>query len=76
MTSIPKPQLGFRDGSVIKDPPSNAGDSGSMPASGRSPGGGNGNPRQYSYLENPTDRGAWLQSMGLKESDRTAHALS
>ena len=37
----------------------NIGDTGSVPGSGRSPGGGNGNPLQYSCLENPTDRGAW-----------------
>ena len=36
-----------------------AGDLGSIPVSGRSPGEGNGNPRQYSCLENPMDRGAW-----------------
>ena len=36
-----------------------AGDSGQIPGSGRSPGGGNGNPLQYSCLENPMDRGAW-----------------
>ena len=36
-----------------------AGDPGSIPGSGRSPGGGNGNPLQYSCLENPMDRGAW-----------------
>ena len=35
------------------------GDAGSIPGSGRSPGGGNGNPLQHSCLENPTDRGAW-----------------
>ena len=34
-------------------------DAGSIPGSGRSPGGGNGSPRQYSFLENPMDRGAW-----------------
>ena len=44
---------------VVKNPPANTGDSGSIPGSGRSPGGGNGNPLQYSCLENPTDRGAW-----------------
>ena len=44
---------------VVKNLPANAGDSGSMPESGRSPGEGNGNPFQYSYLENPMDRGAW-----------------
>ena len=36
-----------------------AGDMGSIPGSGRSPGGGHGNPLQYSCLENPMDRGAW-----------------
>ena len=36
-----------------------AGDRSSIPGSGRSPGGGNGNPLQYSCLENPMDRGAW-----------------
>ena len=48
------------------------GDTGLIPGSGRSPGGGHGNPLQYSCLENPMDRGAWwLQSTDLKESDRT-----
>ena len=37
-----------------------AGDAGSIPGSGRSPGGGHGNPVQYSCLENPMERGAWL----------------
>ena len=37
----------------------NAGDTGSIPGSGRFPGGGRGNPLQYSCLENPMDRGAW-----------------
>ena len=45
---------------VIKNPPVNAGNRyGSIPGLERSPGGGNGNPLQYSYLENPKDRGAW-----------------
>ena len=44
---------------VVKNPPANAGDLGSVPGSGRSPGGGNGNPTQYSCLENPMDGGAW-----------------
>ena len=47
---------------VVKNPPANAGDQrdvGSNPGSGRSPGEGNGNPLQYSCLENPMDRGAW-----------------
>ena len=49
-------------GAVVKNPPANAGDkrdAGSIPESGRSPGGGHGNPLQYSCLENPMDRGAW-----------------
>ena len=47
---------------VIKNPPAIAGDIrdlGSIPGSGRSPGRGHGNLLQYSYLENPMDRGAW-----------------
>ena len=47
---------------VVKNLPANAGDArdtGSIPGSGRSLGGGNGSPLQYSYLENPMDRGAW-----------------
>ena len=46
---------------MVKNPPSNAGeliDAGLIPGSGRSPGGGHGNPLQYSFLENPKDRGA------------------
>ena len=47
---------------MVKNPPANAGDSGGeglIPRSGRSPGVGNGNPLQYSCLENPMDRGTW-----------------
>ena len=44
---------------LVKNPPANAGDMVSIPGVGRSPGGGNGNPLQYSCLENPMDRGAW-----------------
>ena len=51
--------LDFPGDSVIKNPPDNAGDLGLNPGSGRSPEGGNGNPLQYSCLENPMDRGAW-----------------
>ena len=53
---------GFPGGSVVKNPPANAGDagdSGSISESGRSPGEGNGNPFQYSCLGNVMDRGAW-----------------
>jgi len=51
---------------VVKNPSANAGDTrntSSIPGSGRSPGEGNGNPLQYSCLENPMDRGAW-QAVG------------
>ena len=47
---------------MVKNPPANAGDirdMHSISGSGRSPGGGNGDPLQYSCLENPMDRGAW-----------------
>ena len=47
---------------VVKNTPASVGDvrdTGSVPGLGRSPGGGRGNPLQYSYLENPMDRGAW-----------------
>ena len=51
--------MGFPSGSDGKESACNAGDSGSIPESGRSPGEGNGYPLQYSCLGNPTDRGAW-----------------
>ena len=51
--------LVFPGGSVAKSPPDSAGDVGSIPGSGRSPGEGNGNPFQYSHLENSMGRGAW-----------------
>ena len=44
---------------MVKNLPANAGDSGSIPELGRSPGEGNDNQLQYSCLGNPTDRGAW-----------------
>ena len=44
---------------MVKNLPANARDAGLIPGSGRSPGGGNGNPLQYSCLENSMDRGAW-----------------
>ena len=52
---------GLPGGTVVKNPPANAGDAGdagSIPGSGRSPGEGNGNPLQYSCLKNSMDRGA------------------
>ena len=51
--------MGFPGGSVVKNPRASAGDVGSVPGSGTSPGGGNGHLLQYSCLENSTDRGAW-----------------
>ena len=51
--------MGFSGDSVVKNLPANAGDVGSIPGSGKSPGEGNGNPSQYSCLENAMDRGAW-----------------
>ena len=58
---------------IGKESACNAGDPGLIPRWERSPGGGNGNPFQYSHLENPMDRGSGrLQSMGVtKESDTT-----
>ena len=60
---------------MVKNPPANAGagkDVGLIPGSGRSPGEGNGNPLQYSCLENPWTEGlSGLQSMMLQESDMT-----
>ena len=50
---------GFPGGSEVKASASSAGDPGSIPGSGRSPGEGNGTPLQYSCLENPMDREAW-----------------
>ena len=52
-------KLGFPSGSDNKVPTCNAGDPGSIPGLGRSPKEGNGNPLQYSCLENPMDRGPW-----------------
>ena len=51
--------MGFPGGSDGKEFDCNAGDPGSSPGSGRYPGEGNDNPRQYPCLENPMDRGAW-----------------
>ena len=51
--------MGFPGGSVVKNPPANAGDTGLIPGLGKSPGEGSGNPFQYSCLKNSMDRGAW-----------------
>ena len=62
----------FPGGAVVKNPPANAGDAGDMgliPGSGRSLGGGNGNPLQYSFLDKSMDRGAWLTTVhGVSKS--------
>ena len=67
-----KPRVGFLGGSVVKNLPANAGDgrdSSSIPGSGRSPGIGNGNTLQYSFLENPMGRGAWWAAVhGVSKS--------
>ena len=67
---------GFPSGAVVNNLPANAGDTrdiGLIPGLGRSPGGGHSNPLKYSCLENPMDRGAWLD---CKESDATEHTQS
>ena len=60
---------------VVKNPSASAGDktdTGSIPGLARSPGGGNGNPLQYSCLGNPMDRGAWqIIVHGVAELDKT-----
>ena len=61
--------MGFPGGTVVKNLPDNAGDAGSIPGSGRSLGGGNGNPLQYYCLENSMDRGAqWATVLGFVKS--------
>ena len=59
---------------MVKNSPANAGearDAGSIPRSGRSPGGGNGNPLQYSCLENPMDGGVWQATVHWVAKSRT-----
>ena len=64
---------GFTDGSVVKNPPANAGDIGSIPESGRPPRVGDGNPLQCSCLGNPMDRGTWWAAVhGVTELDTTS----
>ena len=59
-------EKGFPGGSEGKMSVCNAGDPGSIPGLGQSPGEGNGNLLQYSCLENPTDRGAWLATVQVR----------
>ena len=71
LLAICKSSLGFTGGSEGKASASDAGDLGSIPGSGRSPGEGNGNPLQYSCLENPMgEEPCGLQSTG---SQRVGH---
>ena len=71
--------MGFPGASAVKNLPISAGDAGdirdlgSISGSEKSPGGGNGDPLQYSCLKNPMDRGAWRTSIhgAAKESDTT-----
>ena len=63
--------LSFPHNSVSKESACNAGDPGSIPGLGRSPGEVNGNPLQYSCLENPMDRGAWLATVHGIANSRT-----
>ena len=65
---------------VVKKPPANTediGDTGLIPGSGRSPGGGHGSPLQYSCVENPMDRGAWRATVhGIAKSRTRLKRLS
>ena len=63
--------MGFPGSSVVKNTPANAGDAGLIAGWGRSPGEGNGNPLQYSGLENPMDRGAWQAIVHIIAQDQT-----
>ena len=72
--------MGIPGGSVVKNPPANAGDArhvGLTPGSGRSPGGGNGTPLHYSCLKNPMNGGAWwatVQRVTKSLTGLTEHA--
>ena len=63
--------MDFRGGSDGKVSACNAGDTGLIPGSGRSRGEGNGNPLQYSCLENPMDRGAWWATVNGVAKNQT-----
>ena len=61
--------LDFPSGTIVKNPPANAEDAASIPGWERSPGEENGNPLQYSCLDNPIDRGAWQATvLGVTKS--------
>ena len=65
--------MGFPGGSAVKNPPANAGDVDLIPGLGRSPGGGHGNPLQYSCLENPYGQRSLVgySPLDSEESDTT-----
>ena len=68
--------MGFPGGSDGKESACNVGDLGSIPRSGRSPGKGNGYPRQYSCLGNPMDRGAeWAKVHEITELNKTEQLM-
>ena len=69
--SLPKCVQGFPGGSVVKNLPAKAGNTGLIPRSGISPGEAHGNPFQYSCLENPMDRGAWQATLHGVTKSRT-----
>ena len=56
---------------MVKNPPANARDAGSIPGVGKSPGGGNGNPLQYSWLKNSMEREAWWATVHEVTKSRT-----
>ena len=68
---------GFPGASAVKNLPANSGDVGLIPGLGRPPGEGNGNPLQYVFLGNPTDRGAWQTIVhGFTEESDTTECIS
>ena len=73
-----KQRVGFPGGSVVKNPPANAGGMGLIPGSERSLKEGNGNPLQYCCLGNPMDRGAWQANTvyGVTKSETQLKRLS
>ena len=81
MTFMYTSNSGSPGGSVVKNPPANAEDTGSIPELGRSPGGVNGNPLRYSCLENPLDREAWwaivhgIEKSQIRLSNSTTHLI-
>ena len=68
---VPWVFMDFPGGSVVKNPPANVGDAGSIPGAGRFLRVGNGNPLQYSCLRNPTDKGTWQATVHGVAKGRT-----